>query len=162
MVVAVAACSPKPTPVAVHATSADLAAPVAREPAREDMTGTRPRKMANCPSAVPGARTAMAETEDGVDLLISGTTPSARDEIRRLAHVHARMGAPAALGLHSGHHTGGGRIGYCPIVHTGGAAVSVEDVASGVRVHLRATGREAISALRAQVARRVAGARAAG
>ena len=118
------------------------------------MSGAKQRDMANCPSAVPGAHTEMTYAEDGIDLVITGPAHGAATQIRRLAHAHAHMAAPAGLGLHTGKHSGTGRIGYCPIVHTDGTAVTAVDVPGGARIHLHADG-DAVVAVQDIVARRV-------
>jgi hypothetical protein len=160
---AVAGCSssqPKPTTPA-QAPAAEAEAPPASTTApagepQSNTSGRRERAMANCPSAVPGARTVSRNTEDGVDLAIIAESPDAERKIRHLAHAHARLGEPSGLGVHTGEHTGTGRIGYCPIVQTDGTTVTATDVPGGVQIHLHAARETAVTALQQQVAQRVA------
>jgi hypothetical protein len=147
-----------------HAKATTAAEPAPRPPVAEpglktrplgNATGTKQRAMANCPSAVPGARTEMSYTEDGVDLAITAPAHDAQHQIRQLGLQHARMSGPTGVGVHTGRHTGTGRIGYCPIVHALGTRVKIVHIAEGVRVQMRAEGPEAVTALQTMVYERV-------
>jgi hypothetical protein len=123
-----------------------------------NMSGGKEHAMSNCPSAVPGARTSMVFTDDGIALSISATTAEAQKEIRRRAHLHASMSAPSGRGLHSGGHGGPGRIGYCPIIHDGRTVVTAIDTRTGAMVRMRADGNDdAVAELQELVALRVSG-----
>jgi hypothetical protein len=137
----------------VHATPP--AAPAPAEHTLGNATGPMQRGMANCPSAVPGARTEMSYSEDGVDLSITAPAHGAQHQIQALGRIHGKMTGPMGIGEHTGKHTGTGRIGYCPIVHTDGTTVRVREIADGVRVHLHADGTDAIAALQSTVYERV-------
>jgi hypothetical protein len=178
--VAVAGCSSAPprstspgaalaAPVFAAGSSTAAAAPVETAPAEitpapiqpgpiGNMTGAKEHAMANCPVAVPGARTTLILTDDGVALVISATSRDARAEIRRLAHAQALLSEPSGRGLHSGRHGGPGRIGYCPIVHTDRVIVTAVDTASGAAIRMRTQGGyDAVVSLQELVALRVAG-----
>jgi hypothetical protein len=131
------------------------AVPAPAEPTLGNATGAMQRGMANCPSGVPGARTEMSYSEDGVDLSITAPAHGAQHQIQQLGRIQAKMTGPMGIGEHTGKHTGTGRIGYCPIVHAGGTTVRVREIPEGVRVHLHADGAEAIAALQSTVYERV-------
>ena len=122
-----------------------------------NMSGGKEHAMANCPSSVAGAHTAMNFTDDGIELVVSGSTPAARQEIQRRAHLHASLAAPSGRGQHSGRHGGPGRIGYCPIIHDGRTIVTASDTTRGARIRMRTEGDNAISELQEIVALRVSG-----
>ncbi|HTJ41037.1 MAG TPA: hypothetical protein VL463_03050 [Kofleriaceae bacterium] len=122
-----------------------------------NMTGGKEHAMANCPTAVAGAHTQMTFTDDGIELAITASTPAARAEIQKRAHLHASLAAPSGKGMHSGRHGGPGRIGYCPIVHDDRVIVTVSDTTRGARIRMRADGDNAITELQELVALRVSG-----
>src|SRR5262245_31362370 len=89
--------------------------PAQKQPAPEaNMSGTMPRKMANCPSAVPGARTRIANSADGVAVTVTATDPEAAAKIAELANRHATPRFATGAAPHSGARTGNARIGFCP------------------------------------------------
>jgi hypothetical protein len=100
-----------------------------------DRTGTRPRAMANCPSLVPGATTVARNRRSGVELTIRAHDRTAAREIRRRARLQAALPPVAGPIQHTGTGTGGGAMGYCPVVHTD-ARVTVYPVRGGARVLL--------------------------
>lgn len=115
-------------------------------PAQANRSGKLQNKMANCPSAVPGAKTTIAMTSDGVDVTVTAREPAAERKIVELAEFHART-APSASGTqHTGKGGGPARIGFCPTVHAG-ATVRASHVAGGVRVEIRASSPTQVSEL---------------
>ena len=99
--------------------------------------------MANCPSAVPDARTAMLFTADGVELVITARAPASQRRIRELARRHTALADPTGRALHSGGHGGPAGIGYCPVVHLPGTRVTERDAPGGVRLRMHADGEDA-------------------
>lgn len=123
-----------------------------------NMTGGKEHAMSNCPNAVPGARTSMIFTDDGIVLSVSAATPTAQQEIRRRAHLHAQLTAPTGRGQHSGGHGGPGRIGYCPVIHDGRTVVTAVDTRTGAMIRMHVGGNDdAVAELQELVALRVSG-----
>ncbi len=70
----------------------------------------------NCPSAVPGATTAVKDVDGGVELTVTGSghaTNKIRKRARSIAAASKRQ--PKAT-KHNGRGDGGGRTGRCPVV----------------------------------------------
>jgi hypothetical protein len=112
------------------------------------LTGTTPRNMQWCPSAIPNAKTVATPTDDGVDVSITSDDPAARERIVMLAEMHSRQGDPLrAFPQHSGLHGGPGSIGRCPIIHAS-TNVTYQETPDGVRIHVAA--REPRDVLRLQ------------
>jgi TusA-related sulfurtransferase len=112
-----------------------------------EVRGKREHQMANCPSAVPTARTTVRTLEDGVELLVTAREPHAQEDIRELAREHTRMGDPrSVVPEHTGMHGGPGTIGHCPIIHDDTIVTAVA-VVDGVRIQVRARRSERIGAL---------------
>jgi hypothetical protein len=137
--------------------------------ARGNMTGKKERDMENCPSMVSGAETSMRDIKDGVELTIVASSkperpdrPDKPDEpddkkatdIRKLARKQAAIHPSGKKIEHTGNGTGGGKIGYCPIIHSG-THVTVTDIKGGVRIKMRATDPREVSELRDVARRRV-------
>lgn len=119
------------------------------------MSGQLQLRMANCPSMVQGARTTMIPTKRGVALTIIGAGPEVESKIRRLARYQAEVVAAAPnRETHTGRGTGGGRMGYCPIVHPG-TRVEVQDIPAGVRVTVQARKKKHVERLQRLTAQRV-------
>lgn len=106
--------------------------------------------MANCPSSVRGANTAVGMTTDGVDVTVTSLVPEATARIQELADLHARMGPPGSAVMHTGRHGGPGMMGHCPIVHHG-TIVTVTNVVDGAVFHIRATDSARIEAIQREV-----------
>ncbi|MBX3223193.1 MAG: hypothetical protein KF795_21960 [Labilithrix sp.] len=91
-------------------------------------------RMPLCPSAVAGARTAVHETAEGVELAITAAGDAAGEIRRRAASLAAA--AEETRGKHQGSGAGQARFGRCPVVMRntrlavreipGGAAIAVE------------------------------------
>jgi hypothetical protein len=119
------------------------------------LSGLRPLRMRNCPSAVPGARTTSQPTADGVDLTITATDPSAKQRVLMLARLQSGQREPIQIvPPHSGLHSGPGAQGFCPILHAG-TTVSFDEAPDGVIVHVRASSADQVAALQRATAARV-------
>ena len=99
------------------------AAPALADAGDENMTGKRELGMEHCPSAVPGARTRVADTDGGVVVTVTAPgDPLAAAEIRRRVQFQLQIvDQPERSAIeHTGLGTGSGRYGYCPgmIEHT--------------------------------------------
>jgi hypothetical protein len=118
-------------------------------------SGQRERAMENCPSAVPGAHTAVLDVEHGVALDITAPTPDAQAEIREAAKIHAQMGPPTGEhDMHTGHHGGPGMSGHCPIIHLN-TQVTFVPRDGGARITVEALDPAQVEALRAETRARV-------
>ena len=118
-------------------------------------TGRRSSKMANCPSAVPGAITTVAETKDAVEITVLGKDAPATDEIRargkRLAQV--AQAPEAGQVKHTGTGTGGGEVGFCPVV-LDDTSVAYAEVEGGARLTVTPSRPDGLAALAAEAKRR--------
>lgn len=120
-----------------------------------EMTGELPKRMRNCPSAVPSARTTSRPTVDGVDITITSDDPEARRQIVALAGLHGTLRDPIrVMPEHTGMHSGPGTVGRCPIIHAG-TSVSYDEVPNGVRIHVVAESQAQIKPLQKATAARV-------
>ncbi len=123
---ALAACS-------THDTDQDI-----QSSTNDAMTGKRPLKMRNCPSAVPTATTRAVRTKDGVDVVVTSADPEAGRKIAELAQQQDDYSNPRwFVPQHSGLHGGPGTTGYCPIIHQG-TIVTSKTLANGARIHVAA------------------------
>jgi hypothetical protein len=100
------------------------------------MSGKLQRRMASCPSFVPGALTRIELTADGADVVVTASTEAAERRIAALADFHQRTPSPVGPMAHTGLRGGNARIGYCPILHQG-VKITTARVPGGVRIHLR-------------------------
>ncbi len=122
----------------------------------EDMTGKKEHQMANCPSAVPEAKTTVENRKDGVVVTVTGTTAQARDEIRRRARTQLNVGMQPERGAieHTGKGTGSGKFGYCPGLIQG-TRVAVDDVPDGARMTIRAKSEDEVQPLQTMTRQRL-------
>jgi hypothetical protein len=143
-------------PIAACAASESLPPPPpSPEPAGPNMSGKIDRRMANCPSAVPGAVTKVELTPGGVDVTVTAPGPEAQRTIVALAQFHARTPKPLDATPHVGLRGGGSRIGFCPLLHDN-TTITTSTVPGGVRLHLRADSPSRVKELQAIVSTRVA------
>jgi hypothetical protein len=113
------------------------------------------KKMANCPSAVPGARTVVGDSGDTVEVSITATDPAAAAEIRKRAqHLIAVQAASAPAVQHTGSGTGGGELGKCPVLMAS-ARLQSSEIEGGVKVVLTPEQGVAVALLRDEARRRV-------
>jgi hypothetical protein len=121
---------------------------VAKGKTSEDRTGKKEHQMANCPSAVPGATTIVANSKAGVVVTVTSDKANVTDEIRRRAHIQENVAAQTARGAieHTGEGTGSGKFGYCPGL-VQGTSVAVDDIPDGARLTVRAASPSEVQAL---------------
>lgn len=110
--------------------------------------------MRHCPSAVPGAFTAVIDAASAVDLVITAGDPDAAREIVSRARAQERLGRPAGPPAHDGSRSGPGTIGDCPVIRVD-TTIIVDDVPGGVRVRIRPADPKKLDDLRAAVEARV-------
>lgn len=138
-----AACSSAPSP------------PPAAPQQPSQRTGGLEHGMMNCPSAVESARTAVRNTERGVDVTVTTTDPAARVELIKLAHFHASQDRMSDWPEHTGKHGGPGSIGHCPILHEG-TTITLSGTENGVILHVVARSSDRVRWLQDQTAERAA------
>ncbi|HEX9101563.1 MAG TPA: hypothetical protein VF997_05130 [Polyangia bacterium] len=121
---------------------------LAKNTSNEDMTGKKEHQMANCPSAVPNAKTVIEDAKDGVVVTVTSAEAAARDEIRKRAHTQLNVGMQPERGAieHTGKGTGSGKLGFCPGMIQG-TRVAVDDVPNGARLTVHATSEPQAQAL---------------
>jgi hypothetical protein len=120
----------------------------------ENRTGLQEHGMANCPSTVQGAQTIARDVEGGVEVTIVSIAPGAEAEIRSRAHTQAEITGATGSIRHTGQGTGGGVIGYCPVIHPG-VYHYVDNIPGGVRVKLIAHKPGDVSTLRRATRERI-------
>ena len=100
--------------------------------------GAGAQRMAHCPSAVEGAKTALKDTKDGVLVTVTGPADKVAEIRSRAKHAaDVAKKADAAKIEHTGEGTGGGGLGRCPIVVEGDATVDVKEIEGGVEVDVK-------------------------
>ena len=105
-------------------------------------------KMAHCPDAVTGARTAIADVPSGVAVTVTGADATTTAEIR--ARTAALLDAQKNAGPgvhHTGTGEGGGLLGRCPIVLKDTAIVAA-DVEGGTKITVTAKNADEVDWLR--------------
>ncbi len=91
-------------------------------------------KMAHCPGAVPGAKTAISDVPGGVQLSITAADATAAADVR--ARIQALLDAQKTQTgsvRHSGNGEGGGLLGRCPVVLKN-TTVNAADVDTGSKI----------------------------
>lgn len=93
-------------------------------------------KMARCPSAVPDAKTVIAEEQGKVVLTVTAEGEAKVTEIQtRAEHLDKVDTAPDEEVKHTGMGTGGGRSGRCPVVMTD-VTLEIAKLTNGVKISL--------------------------
>ena len=100
-----------------------------------DMPGMA-NKMMYCPSAVPGAKTEIAEADGALVVTVTAEGDAIADVRRRAAHLESVYKAESATTDHSGEGTGGGGTGQCPVVMDD-TTLAVESVDGGVKITIK-------------------------
>jgi DNA replication initiation complex subunit (GINS family) len=111
--------------------------------------------MANCPSAILGSTTTVADAPDGVILSITTTDPETRQRVRQLATLQANQGDPTPTeARHTGLHGGPGIEGHCPVIHDG-TVVTATPTDNGVDIHVATTSPDRVQMLQSETRVRV-------
>jgi hypothetical protein len=117
-------------------------------------TGKKEQQMANCPSAVAGATTTVAEAAGAVEVSVVGADDKAVAEIRKRASKLAEASkAAGAEAKHDSSGSGGGAVGYCPVV-LGGTSVEYAEVDKGAKLTVKPEKADGLAALVAESKRR--------
>jgi hypothetical protein len=153
------ACKQEPATDKTAAPAAPAAAPQATtRPAEATPTGAEAghRKMANCPSSVAGANTAVSEAGDAVLVTITAKEAAAVTEIReRTKHlVEVAPKNPAEI-KHTGEGEGGGGLGSCPVV-LADTSLASEETEGGVKITMKPSRAEDLPKLAATAKERQA------
>ena len=108
----------------------------AKSPAAE---GAGTHRMAHCPSAVPGAKTAVKDSKDGVIVTVTGTGDAVKDIRERAKHAAEISKLPEPpKPEHNSEGKGGGGLGRCPVVVEGDTTVEAKDVENGSEIAVKA------------------------
>ena len=100
------------------------------DPSKPDMAN----KMANCPSAAPGATTAVKADKTSVTLTITAKDKAGIAEIQKRAKKLSSLDTSADADVkHTGEGTGGGQLGKCPVVMTD-VTLKVKDSKTGTAI----------------------------
>jgi hypothetical protein len=100
--------------------------------------GAGAQRMANCPSAVEGAKTAVKDTKEGVLVTVTGPADKVAEIRSRAKHTaDVAKKADATKIEHTGEGTGGGGLGRCPIVVEGDTTVEIKEIEGGVEVDVK-------------------------
>jgi hypothetical protein len=95
-------------------------------------------RMAQCPSAVEGAKTVVKDTKEGVLVTITGRGDAVGEIRTRAKHAAEVASKPEPSKVaHTGSGTGGGGLGRCPVVVSGDTSVDVREVEGGVAVDVK-------------------------
>lgn len=101
--------------------------------------GAGSQRMAHCPSAVDGAKTAVKDTKEGVLVTVTGPADKVAEIRARAKHVAEVGPKPDPTKVeHTGGGTGGGGLGRCPIVVEGEPSITVKEIEGGVEVDVKA------------------------
>lgn len=100
--------------------------------------GAGAQRMAHCPSAVEGAKTAVKDSKEGVLVTVTGAADKVTEIRARAKHLAEVAKKPEAAKIaHTGQGTGGGGLGRCPIVVEGDNTVDVKEIEGGVEVDVK-------------------------
>ncbi|MDX2091728.1 MAG: hypothetical protein SFX73_27960 [Kofleriaceae bacterium] len=120
-----------------------------------NMSGAKPRDMANCPSAVPGARTTVEMIPDGVVVTVTSNDAAAQQEILKRVELQAQAAQVPPGAPHSGKHGGPARVGFCPSVHDD-TTIDVEKVDGGAQMTVKPVSKRHVGELQASTKARAA------
>jgi hypothetical protein len=111
--------------------------------------------MMHCPTSVNGAKTAVTDIKDGVEITVTADNEKAAGEIRQRAKhcVESSKTDPNTV-RHTGDGHGGGGLGLCPVVLKD-TLVTTEDVAGGSKITVRPIKPVDIEWLRKEIATRM-------
>lgn len=116
-----------------------LAAPAFAVTGAVNMTGNQERRMAHCPSTVPGAATRVTDRKDGVQVDVTSPNPMVQREIRKRAQFQANVSRQEQRGAieHTGEGTGSAKFGYCPGMLQN-TRIDVQELPNGARMTVHA------------------------
>jgi len=98
--------------------------------------GMGPNHMIHCPNAVEGAKTAIKNTKEGVEITVTAKDQNAVQEIRKRAAHLADVAAKPETGKDTGGGDFGGGKGHCPVVMKD-TAVTAADVKNGSKITVK-------------------------
>jgi hypothetical protein len=121
----------------VAALGLTLAAPAAW--AKETAATVGGGHMQHCPTAVPGAKTDIKDSKDGVEIIVTASDAAKTEDIRKRAKhmVDSAKADPTAV-VHNGEGHGGGGLGLCEVVLKD-TTVTAEDVDGGSKISVKPT-----------------------
>lgn len=105
--------------------------------------------MANCPSTVEGASTAVQDAADSVVVTVTAGAEAATTEIRTRAKHLAEVSVKNPTEIkHDKEGSGGGGLGNCPVV-LADTTISSEDVPGGAKITVKPAKAEDLEKLKA-------------
>jgi TusA-related sulfurtransferase len=111
--------------------------------------------MMHCPTSVNGAKVAMQDIKDGVEITVTADNEKATTEIRqRATHCVESSKTDPNTVRHTGDGHGGGGLGLCPVVLKD-TLVASEDIKGGTKITLRPIKPVDLDWLRKEVASRM-------
>ncbi len=159
-------CNDKPTATApsssTSATPPPLSASASTASPAPSASVAPSGKMAHCPNAVTGAKTAIADVPNGVSITVTGADADGAAAIR--ARVNALIDAQKNQGAgvhHTGTGEGGGLLGRCPVVLKDTLVVA-SDVDNGSKIVVTSKNADEVDWLRRETRDRQAELQAAG
>jgi hypothetical protein len=128
-------------------------AKAADAPAQQSTVGKG--NMMHCPTSVNGAKAAVVDIKDGVEITVTADNDKAAGEIRQRAQhcVEASKTDPNTV-RHTGDGHGGGGLGLCPVVLKD-TLVTSEDVKGGSKITVRPIKPVDLEWLRKEIATRM-------
>lgn len=101
--------------------------------------GAGAHKMAHCPSAVEGAKTAVKDSKEGVVITVTGPADKVAEIRARAKHTAeiSKMPEPPKI-EHTSEGKGGGGLGRCPVIVEGDTTVEVKDIDGGSEITVKA------------------------
>ena len=101
--------------------------------------GAGTHRMAHCPSAVPGAKTVVKDSKEGVIVTVTGTGDAVKDIRDRAKHTAdiSKLPEPPKI-EHNSEGMGGGNVGRCPVIVEGDTTVEAKDIENGSELTVKA------------------------
>lgn len=101
--------------------------------------GAGTHRMAHCPSAVPGAKTVVKDSKEGVIVTVTGTGDQVKDIRDRAKHTAdiSKLPEPPKI-EHNSEGMGGGNVGRCPVIVEGDTTVDAKDIDNGSELTVKA------------------------
>ena len=148
-------CEKRPPPPVAEAGAPAPAPLVGESDAGGDADASRPRAMANCPTAVEGAIVTVEDVPRGVAVTVTGKEAGAASEIRaRMRKLVEADRTEAEAGVrHTGRGEGGGRYGRCTLVMRNTTLESA-DIEGGVKATVTANDAAEVDWLRRETRER--------
>jgi TusA-related sulfurtransferase len=114
------------------------------------------KHMANCPSAVKGAKTAIKDAKDAVEVTVTAGDATGTNDIReRSKRLVESSKVDSKVVAHTGGGSGGGELGRCPVVLLE-TTVSAKDVPGGSLLTVKPSKADHLAKLKKEMVERSA------